>query len=491
MRLTRCQAWLLRLMLGLVPMLAMPQSAQAIEVPGLGIRVCLCFPYVVCPCPDEPDLPAGSGPAPIPGSRERDRYAPGRTEPSAEEQQRRRQEEEQRERGRQQRERDARREQDDINRAWRDYRVDMDKAPAAHAIAQVVQHHRDVLRGQYAERAAFKAEFGQNHAWSPSTKSAALAEATQDVAQARVHQQTSGQSAHRSEDQYCQPVLGPSGRAFQTPPTSIDWQQLADATDQYTDAKLRLPQFSNYHDERQALLNVSAVLIEIADDHFATGETVLGTQNVTTLRHLLDTAVDFGIAFSPPVSMAWDAIQLATGSNLLTGEPLTKWDAGLLLTDLVAFGCTKAFTKTARALVKVAARQGDATRLAKPWLNYISKADEAARMLVPKDYRIGANTALGEQVDQVLEYLASESKPSISQKGRIHQREKSGGFAQAKIDFYKLAEDRQVTVKDTGLMVSSLADGTSINARPFSRSGAPTLEIQFSRSKVWKIRYHD
>ena len=69
--------------------------------------------------------------------------------------------------------------------------------------------------------------------------------------------------------------------------------------------------------------------------------------------------------------------------------------------------------------------------------------------------------------------------------------EKSGGFEKTLEDFDAL---NPTNVKDIQTQygsgkVGTLSDGTSVVARPGSKTGGATLEIKVSNSKIYKIRY--
>ena len=76
-------------------------------------------------------------------------------------------------------------------------------------------------------------------------------------------------------------------------------------------------------------------------------------------------------------------------------------------------------------------------------------------------------------------------------RGIARNFESSGGFEQALVDFDSL---NLINVKDIQTQygsgkVGNLIDGTTVVARPGSRTGGATLEIRVSNSKIYKIRY--
>jgi hypothetical protein len=501
MKLRGTRAWALPFLTTLLTALCIPSRSYATELPVLGISVCFCIPWGLCPC-EKPDEPRNTGPGD--SFNNRDRYGPGRRGDSEAEKEERRLREHEKRRDQERRQQAIRQEEERIRtanilrqQAWADYRVNQEKAADAHRVAQAILHSCYVLEGQYQERAALKPDFGQTPVPLPSLSAASQPATAQEIALARIQGLASAHSAHSAQSSWAEPVVSPSGLPFQTPRMSVDWQQLAAVTDQYLEAKERITHFANYGTERRALVDVSAVLIEVADEHFASGEAALGTANVSTARRLLDTAVDFGSAFVPPVSMALDVVQLGLGIDIFTGEPLSKWDMGLLVADLVAFGCNKAFTKTAAVLTKIAAKEGNAARLAKPWLGYIHKADEAALSLLPSELLHKNSVKVGEWSDEVLAYLTKDAKISPPRSKRVRQYEKIGGFEQAKLDLERLAGSLKITQKESSnptkkVFVAVFPNGIRVTARNVSRHGDPTLEIAFPDSQnTIKVRYHE
>nr|WP_243167921.1 RHS repeat-associated core domain-containing protein [Anaerocolumna cellulosilytica] len=87
--------------------------------------------------------------------------------------------------------------------------------------------------------------------------------------------------------------------------------------------------------------------------------------------------------------------------------------------------------------------------------------------------------------------VLSGAAETTSSKGVARNYEKSGGYNQTLRDFDSL---NPINVKNIqtqyGLgKVGKLSDGTTVVARPGSKTGGPTLEITVSNNKVYKIRY--
>jgi hypothetical protein len=101
-------------------------------------------------------------------------------------------------------------------------------------------------------------------------------------------------------------------------------------------------------------------------------------------------------------------------------------------------------------------------------------------MAIPLLMVLGLNTSMAGSVDSVLSGATFENETS---KGTKIYR-KSGGFSQAKTDFKSLTGN---AAKSSGTTVGQLPDGTYTNVRDYSKSGEPTLEIQYKKSI--KIRY--
>ena len=92
-----------------------------------------------------------------------------------------------------------------------------------------------------------------------------------------------------------------------------------------------------------------------------------------------------------------------------------------------------------------------------------------------------------KSIDDILE----GGKETTNNAGVAKNFEKTGGFEKTLEDFEAL---QLSNVKDIqtqyGLgKVGYLEDGTSVVARPGSKTGGPTLEIKVSNKKIYKIRY--
>ena len=92
-----------------------------------------------------------------------------------------------------------------------------------------------------------------------------------------------------------------------------------------------------------------------------------------------------------------------------------------------------------------------------------------------------------KSIDDILE----GGKETTNNAGVAKNFEKTGGFEKTLEDFEAL---QLSNVKDIqtqyGLgKVGYLEDGTSVVARPGSKTGGPTLEIKVSNKKIYKIIY--
>ena len=106
---------------------------------------------------------------------------------------------------------------------------------------------------------------------------------------------------------------------------------------------------------------------------------------------------------------------------------------------------------------------------------------------------VGGFALLNESSDKLGEVLEGASKGEKT-KGRTTNWDKPGGMNEADIDFDNLVDpDSIVPIKDSkggdgrrGIMNDG--SGRSINVRPNSNDGRPSVEVQDGKSKV-KIRY--
>ena len=92
-----------------------------------------------------------------------------------------------------------------------------------------------------------------------------------------------------------------------------------------------------------------------------------------------------------------------------------------------------------------------------------------------------------KSIDNILKG-ANETTNNI---GRARNFEKSGGFGKTLEDFesLQLLNVKEINTQYGTGKVGYLEDGTSVVARPGSKTGGPTLEIKISNKKIYKIRY--
>ena len=94
-----------------------------------------------------------------------------------------------------------------------------------------------------------------------------------------------------------------------------------------------------------------------------------------------------------------------------------------------------------------------------------------------------------EETDKKIDEITKDAKPGKDSSSK--QFEKPGGQAQAEKDFDHLVGDAPVKTYPNGTKVAKLPDGTTVNVRPTSSGGQPTLEIvrPTGRGKPIKVRY--
>lgn len=80
---------------------------------------------------------------------------------------------------------------------------------------------------------------------------------------------------------------------------------------------------------------------------------------------------------------------------------------------------------------------------------------------------------------------------TTNKNGVARNFEKSGGFEKTLEDFdsLNLSNIKDIQTQYGLGKVGYLEDGTSVVARPGSKTGGPTLEIKVSNTKIFKIRY--
>ena len=87
--------------------------------------------------------------------------------------------------------------------------------------------------------------------------------------------------------------------------------------------------------------------------------------------------------------------------------------------------------------------------------------------------------------------IISNLPETTNGKGVARNFEATNGFEQTIKDFDSLGpiDVKEIQTKYGLGKVGKLSDGTTVVARPGSKTGGPTLEIKVSNSKVYKIRY--
>lgn len=105
-------------------------------------------------------------------------------------------------------------------------------------------------------------------------------------------------------------------------------------------------------------------------------------------------------------------------------------------------------------------------------------------------YKSQGNSS-GGSAAQSIEDILEDAEETTNNSGVARNFEKTGGYEKTLEDFNAL---RPANVKEIqtqyGLgKVGYLEDGTSVVARPGSKTGGATLEIRVSNSKIYKIRY--
>lgn len=94
-----------------------------------------------------------------------------------------------------------------------------------------------------------------------------------------------------------------------------------------------------------------------------------------------------------------------------------------------------------------------------------------------------------EETERRIDDVLDDKTKDHETMGSTHIYDGEGGYEAAEEDFNKLNEG-EVTEYSNGTKVGHLPDGTTINVRPQSSDGRPTLEIQGSGQYKIKIRYN-
>lgn len=94
-----------------------------------------------------------------------------------------------------------------------------------------------------------------------------------------------------------------------------------------------------------------------------------------------------------------------------------------------------------------------------------------------------------EETERRIDDVLDDKTKDHDTMGNTHIYDGEGGYEAAEEDFNKLNEG-EVTEYANGTKVGHLPDGTTINVRPQSSDGRPTLEIQGSGQHKIKIRYN-
>ena len=91
----------------------------------------------------------------------------------------------------------------------------------------------------------------------------------------------------------------------------------------------------------------------------------------------------------------------------------------------------------------------------------------------------------------VIDNLIKNLKETTSKNGIARNFESSGGYAQAVKDFesLNLSDVREIQTKYGTGKFGLLDNRVKVIARRGSTTGGPTLEIQISKNRVYKIRY--
>lgn len=163
---------------------------------------------------------------------------------------------------------------------------------------------------------------------------------------------------------------------FSTPKGTQHWNNLRDARRLQLATQGFVDGVDSHVSERQAMVDVAELQIDVADERYVNGEFVEGDRLIDTAKTVLDAVFDF----VPGVSLVKDCVTLATGVNPVTGESISSTERAILAATLLMpaaiAGSAKAIGKTAKILGKVVTKGKRSAARAADALDAIKKADD-------------------------------------------------------------------------------------------------------------------
>jgi hypothetical protein len=175
-------------------------------------------------------------------------------------------------------------------------------------------------------------------------------------------------------------IQTPLGEPFCTPAGTPAWADLVATTDQYAEAQARIEHLDQ-KPLRQNMVDMSALMIHRADDYFSASNASDGHEMLGQVRLVLDVAVDIGLGVMfPQVAIAKSVMQIITGTNMMTGQPLSDWDLGMEAVNAICLGHLKHVTQASTWLGEVVGKTGASSRAAESVLGHWRIADQAARL---------------------------------------------------------------------------------------------------------------
>lgn len=212
-----------------------------------------------------------------------------------------------------------------------------------------------------------------------------------------------------------------------------------------------------YAPQRQMLLGVAGVMLDLASDAHADADALFSDALTKNARTCVDLATDF----IPGVSLAKDIGMLVTGTNLVTGESLTKVEMGFVVAGVLMPGALKGTVKgigrLAQSLRRIVSRGGRSSAQAKQLLESVeasvaiaekfgSHAEQA--MLTPRVQAASSSwgTAAGSGLNQLLEHTLGK----VHEPNRLLRIEQYAGAEAGSLT--KLATEKTVDAAERAML---------------------------------------